>query len=231
MISKTVSSKSCALIIGGLAMVIGLSALANNFFRDQALDKPVIGYGPQIPPQQEWRTSFPYSEVTQASGLRKSLRQVTAYNVGDWSQTSVTPCVSASGENICVAVNKGEKRCAANFVKLGSLLHIQDYGLCRVTDRMHQRYKNRVDIAMPPGEQQVARQFGLQQLVVTELSPPSTSIKSSSHMSNLKGGRRQKTLHKEVKTKAMTKKLRKFKGKQTLMAQMRSSGTSSKIQE
>ena len=175
-----------ALVMGGLAVMLGLSAQGDSFFRNQVFERVVTGYGLQTPPLQEWSTSASYYEVALARRGRKALRQVTAYNVGDRSQTSVTPCTSASGENICVAVNKGEKRCAANFVKLGSLLHIQDYGLCRVTDRMHQRYKNRVDVALPPGEKQMARQFGLQQLVVTELSTR-TSIKSSSHMSHLKG--------------------------------------------
>lgn len=228
MILTTVLPKRKALVIGGLAMMLGLSAQGDSFFRNQVFDRVVTGYGLQTPPLREWSTSASYSEVAPARRGRKALRQVTAYNVGDRSQTSVTPCTSASGENICLAVNKGEKRCAANFVKLGSLLHIQDYGLCRVTDRMHPRFKNRVDVAMPPGEKQTARQFGVQQLLVTELSPPSTSMKSASRLSHLKG---QKNPHKKVKARAEIKKIRKRKGKQTLMAQIRSSGTSPKAQE
>jgi 3D (Asp-Asp-Asp) domain-containing protein len=228
MILKTILPKTRALVIGGLAMLIGLSTQGDSFFRNQAFESVVPGFGLQTPPLQEWSTSFSYSEVAPPGRVRKSLRQVTAYNVGDSSQTSVTPCTSASGENICIAVNKGEKRCAANFVKLGSLLHIQGYGLCRVTDRMHHRFKNRVDIAMPPGEKQSARQFGIQQLVVTELSPPSPSMKSSAPLSHLNG---QKNLHKKVKAQAGIDKIQKGKSKQTLMAQIRSSGTSPKAPE
>ena len=36
----------------------------------------------------------------------------------------------------------GEKRGAANIVKLGVVVCIQDYDLRRVNDRMHRRYKN-----------------------------------------------------------------------------------------
>lgn len=231
MILKPVSLKAGVLIIGGLTIMIGLSALAYNFYRNQALDRIIQGYGPQTPPLQEWRTSFSNSKVTPYRRVRKVLRQVTAYNVGDRNQTSNRPCTAASGENVCVAVNKGEKRCAANFVKLGSLLHIQDYGLCRVTDRMHRRYKNRVDVAMPAGEKQAARQFGVQQLQVTELSPPSSSRTSSSLRSNRKRTLGQKNLRKEGKVRTGKKKPRKVKGKQTLMAQIKSSGISPKTQE
>jgi 3D (Asp-Asp-Asp) domain-containing protein len=231
MILKTISLRVGALVIGGLAIMIGLSILAYNFYMNQALDRIVLGYGLQTPPLQEWNTSSSYSKVASDRRVRKALRQVTAYNVGDSSQTSVSPCISASGENICVAVNKGEKRCAANFVKLGTLLHIQDYGLCRVTDRMHRRYKNRVDIALPAGEKQTARRFGVQQLLVTELSPASNFRKSSPLVSPCKKPRGQKNLHKEVKARAGKKKLLEGKGKQTLMAQMGSSGISSRAQE
>jgi hypothetical protein len=53
-----------------------------------------------------------------------------------------TPYISANGKNICLAVNGGEKRGAANIVKLWVVVCIQDYDLRRVNDRMHRRYKN-----------------------------------------------------------------------------------------
>ncbi len=96
----------------------------------------------------------------------ETIRVVTAYNAGDPGQTDETPCISASGENICKALAKGKKRCAANFVPLGSRLHVDKIGVCLVTDRTNKRYRNRVDVAMQKDEYQKARRFGRQKLAV-----------------------------------------------------------------
>jgi 3D (Asp-Asp-Asp) domain-containing protein len=96
----------------------------------------------------------------------ETIRVVTAYNAGDPRQTDDTPCIAANGENICKALAKGKKRCAANFVPLGSHLHVDKVGVCLVTDRTNKRYRNRVDIAMQKNEYHKARQFGRQKLIV-----------------------------------------------------------------
>ena len=96
----------------------------------------------------------------------ETIRVVTAYNAGDPRQTDDTPCISASGENICKALAKGKKRCAANFVPLGSFLYVEKIGVCLVTDRTNKRYRNRVDIAMQRDEYLKARRFGRQKLTV-----------------------------------------------------------------
>jgi len=96
----------------------------------------------------------------------ETIRVVTAYNAGDPRQTDDTPCISASGENICKALATGKKRCAANFVPLGSRLHVDKIGVCLVTDRTNRRYRNRVDIAMQRDEYHEARRFGRQKLTV-----------------------------------------------------------------
>jgi hypothetical protein len=75
-----------------------------------------------------------------------SIREVTAYNVGDPKQNHGNPCISAKGENICAALNLGFKRCAANFVPFGTQLYI-----AKVT------------------EKDKALQFGLKKLKVTIL--------------------------------------------------------------
>lgn len=98
--------------------------------------------------------------------LHATTRVVTAYNVGDPRQTDDTPCISANGEDICKALLMGKKRCAANFVPLGTMLHVETVGVCLVTDRTNRRYRNRVDIAMHKHEYQKARQFGRQVLMV-----------------------------------------------------------------
>lgn len=96
----------------------------------------------------------------------ETIRIVTAYNAGDPRQTDDTPCIAANGENICKALANGKKRCAANFVPLGSHLHVEKIGVCLVTDRTNKRYRNRVDIAMQKDEYHKARQFGRQKLTV-----------------------------------------------------------------
>ncbi len=96
----------------------------------------------------------------------ETIRVVTAYNVGDPRQTDDTPCIAANGEDICSALAKGQMRCAANFVPLGSHLYVDKIGVCLVTDRMNKRYRNRVDIAMEKHEYDKARRFGRQKLHV-----------------------------------------------------------------
>lgn len=99
----------------------------------------------------------------------ENFREVTAYNVGDPAQNFGDPCEAASGENICDALDSGFKRCAANFVPFGTMLHIDELGVCTVTDRMHSRFSDRVDIAMKLHEKQKALQFGIKRLRVTVL--------------------------------------------------------------
>ena len=105
----------------------------------------------------------------------ETIRVVTAYNAGDPGQTDDTPCISASGENICKALAKGKKRCAANFVPLGSHLHVEKIGVCLVTDRTNKRYRNRVDIAMQKDKYHEARRFGRQKLTVKIIDISQTS--------------------------------------------------------
>lgn len=95
-----------------------------------------------------------------------TIRTVTAYNVGDPYQTDDSPCIGAANTDLCEALEKGERHCAANFVPLGTVLWIQHYGKCLVSDRMNRRYTNRVDIAMSLEEKQRAKNFGVQNLFV-----------------------------------------------------------------
>lgn len=92
------------------------------------------------------------------------IKSVSAYNVGDVNQCDSTPCTSANGENICLALDLGYKRCAANFVPFGTLLEIEGYGRCLVTDRMNSRFSNHVDIAMRKDEKTEALKFGRRNL-------------------------------------------------------------------
>ncbi|MGE5255248.1 MAG: hypothetical protein ACM3KE_01185 [Hyphomicrobiales bacterium] len=98
--------------------------------------------------------------------LERTIREATAYNVGDPAQTDESPCLTADGSNACEELAQGRKICAANFVPIGTRLLIKGLGTCTVKDRMNSRFKNRVDIAMPAHEKERARQFGLQKVEV-----------------------------------------------------------------
>lgn len=104
--------------------------------------------------------------------VSETIRFVTAYNVGDPAQNYGDPCIAASGENLCKALSAGKKRCAANFVPLGTRLYIEDYGIFLVSDRTNRRYRNRVDIAMKLDEIHKAKQFGKKKLNVKILRDP-----------------------------------------------------------
>ena len=74
-------------------------------------------------------------------------RVVTAYTLSI-HETDDTPCIGATGENLCEALERGESICAANFVPFGTILKIDGYGACRVADRTARKYGQRVDILM-----------------------------------------------------------------------------------
>ncbi len=107
-----------------------------------------------------------------AMALQIQLREVTAYNAGDSTQCNDDPCISASGENLCETLALGYRRCAANFVPLGTRLQIETLGEYVVVDRMHPRFSERVDIAMTLDEKEQAKVFGIQRLRVMVLGLP-----------------------------------------------------------
>ena len=111
----------------------------------------------------------------------ETIRIVTAYNAGDPRQTDDTPCIAANGEDICEALAKGKKRCAANFVPLGSHLHVEKVGVCLVTDRTNKRYRHRVDIAMQKNEYHRARRFGRQKLTVKVIDITNVSYQNAAN--------------------------------------------------
>ena len=95
------------------------------------------------------------------------IRDVSAYNVGIKAQTDQSPCIGASGDNLCELLEQGVKVCAANFVPLYIKLYIQNFGECIVLDRMNARNPEMVDIAMRTGEIKRAKKFGVQKLKVS----------------------------------------------------------------
>jgi 3D (Asp-Asp-Asp) domain-containing protein len=104
-----------------------------------------------------------YEEVS------KTVREATAYNVGEPNQTDGSPCITADGTNACDELAQDEKICAANNLPLGTKLYVKGFGICTVKDRMNSRYESRIDLAMQVHEKERAVKFGLQNLEVSVL--------------------------------------------------------------
>lgn len=122
-------------------------------------------------PQQVQNKTYTYVSLGEGNRTISELgaiRTVTAYNVGIAAQTDDTPCIGATGEDLCKALERGERVCAANFVPLGTVLTVKGYGDCMVKDRMARRYSDRVDIAMKASEYEQALKWGAQKLRVYE---------------------------------------------------------------
>ena len=73
-------------------------------------------------------------------------RITTSYNPVP-EQTDDTPCITASGMNICVGVDK--MICASNEFEFGDILVLGNTGIeCEVQDRTNEKYSYRVDLLM-----------------------------------------------------------------------------------
>lgn len=104
-------------------------------------------------------------ELTIYRVVAERTREISAYNAGDPSQTDNSPCIGASGVDICNLLDHGICVYAANFVPLGTYLDIEGES-CQVLDRMNSKYNNRVDKAMKLSEKDAAIKFGIKKKVV-----------------------------------------------------------------
>ena len=134
-----------------------------------------IGSGIDVPTPLTPETGSETMTIDSQAGFVETptagrVREVTAYNVGVRRQADDTPCLGATGEDLCRLVARGLKVCAANFVAPETILSIEGYGECVVLDRMHRRFSHRVDIAMREDEIDKALEFGLQRRHV-EVTP------------------------------------------------------------
>lgn len=170
--AKILKCKAITLLIvtGTLAGIIGIQAQKLNNDIDELSNQPIVT-------QAEKKETIEVIEV-----VSETIREVTAYNVGDPNQTDDSPCIGAySKVNLCEEVAKGVGVCASNFVPLGTHLQIiagNGWSMeCVVWDRMNSRYTNRVDIAMNYWEKDRAIKFGLQNLTVRILGDRETIIK------------------------------------------------------
>lgn len=140
-----------------IGMLIQLAAMTNSY----TINGHLVSAG--LPVEQVVMAETSFSAPLPVKG---AIRTITAYNAGDPAQTDNSPCISASGDNICNLLAKGEKICAANFVKLGTKLKIEGLGVCTVLDRMNSRYPDRVDWAMEAHQKAEALKFNKKLLVI-----------------------------------------------------------------
>lgn len=93
-----------------------------------------------------------------------STRTVYAYNSVE-QQTDSSPCVAASGADICKLHEEGTQVCASNAYPFGTRLQIEGLGECTVLDRMNERYYYAIDWHMGQDIER-AKNFGVQTLRV-----------------------------------------------------------------
>ena len=112
------------------------------------------------------------ASFTAESPLESNRRTITATLTGysaTEDQTDETPCIAASGYDICENPT-GTNIVAANFLPLGTKIQIPKLGneIYVVEDRMHERFNDRIDILFPEsaGGRAAAKVFGKQTATV-----------------------------------------------------------------
>ena len=145
-----------------ILLAIGIAVAILSFWLENPVDTRV-SHAPGTVPAIIAADNGAGFERVRLAGI---VREVTAYNVGVREQTSDDPCIGAAGQDLCRLVGEGRSVCAANFVALGTVLRIAEYGECVVLDRMNPRFAHRVDIAMKEDAVEEALEFGLKKRVV-----------------------------------------------------------------
>lgn len=120
-----------------------------------------------IEPRTETIYENPCSLQKTATKGQRFKATVTAYNSVP-EQTDNRPCKAADGTDICLALVRGERACAANCLPLGSIVDIPGIGQCVVRDRTASRFGSRIDVYFGGRDQiKAARQWGKKTLVLT----------------------------------------------------------------
>lgn len=106
---------------------------------------------------------------------REVVREVSGYNPVPW-QTDSTPCITASGKDICEAEHAV---IAANWLKFGTKVMIPEYfgdTVFTVEDRMNTRYPTNVDVLFYDLDE--AKRLGRRSLLIQVLEPVGVQIAS-----------------------------------------------------
>ncbi len=90
--------------------------------------------------------------------------EVTAYTFRR-EETDGTPCIAASGADVCRLERKGDHSCAANFLKFGTVVYVPGFGECTVRDRLAVRFRRRIDLGFGVAERlKAAKTWGFKRL-------------------------------------------------------------------
>ena len=108
-----------------------------------------------------YQVATPIEEIEQKEWLTAKL---SMYNAGDVAQTDSSPCIGASGDNICELIEQNICVCAFNQVPLRTILFIDGFGECIVLDRTAKKYAERIDLALSKNQKQQALNWGLQKV-------------------------------------------------------------------
>jgi 3D (Asp-Asp-Asp) domain-containing protein len=168
----TKQNKKLVQFITGLIMIALIGLLAQFLVFKQFVSEldniPNLSLTPQIS-QPDVKEAPLDSDVCSMKDVvcpfekEKKTRTVTAYNVGDPNQTDSSPCIGATGENLCEALARGEKIVATNELPLGAKVKISGE-VYTVKDRTNSRYAYRYDIAFQANQHKEALQWGVKTL-------------------------------------------------------------------
>lgn len=106
-------------------------------------------------------------------GNARRIAEVSAYT-SRTQETDQSPEIAANGQNIWNLYQKGIKTCATNDYKFGTVLRVEGYGDCIVSDRMNRRYTGKGNVDLYFGyDLKAARSFGRKKLII-EVNPAKT---------------------------------------------------------
>ena len=148
-------------VLIAIIIIIAYNIAANSIYFNGAVADNEATTFVELHPREE---DFP------VASLGEVYREFTAYNAGDPYQTDNTPCISASGDNICTLLAQGQIVFASNEFPIGTKLYVEGIGEGTVLDRMNSRYPKNIDVAMQAHQKKEAIEFGRKTLLVKILN-------------------------------------------------------------
>lgn len=116
------------------------------------LVKPVRALEQEVAPHVEYKDGYVPDpcgltnvECPNEKPVQTLYVETSAYTYRE-EETDNSPCISASGDNVCELDARGDRSCAANWLPFGTRINVEGFGICTVRDRMHRRFTSRLDL-------------------------------------------------------------------------------------